>query len=122
MKTLEKISEDKDWVRYRTSCACGHDDDSLCIDIEKRTIDVEVEKAIEGDYTDMILYFNVYCPIGYWYDDSFIKKIWRRLKECTKILFTGYTMHQNTFIFRSKEHINDFIEAIQVGVKKIEEK
>lgn len=107
-----KIAEFNDSAFYRIACACGNKDHEF-------ELWLEYDKDI-NNITLMIgktLYWKYYYEFSPWYE-----KIYRRLFAGLKLIFGGYLEMQADVLFMDKKHIEGFIEALQEGITKIEEK
>jgi len=103
-------------VWYNIMCDCT--DDSHDISVE-----------FEYDKDANMLFLNFYKQINYskefnyvFENDTLIDSIknkigviWRRLKDATKLLFTGYIEMSGDFVLKDKQHIQDFIDAMVEG-------
>lgn len=104
---LEKVRETDDWIMWTTTCQCmSH---NLVVEIE---YDKEFDMAM----------FNFYHDVGWSETETNIfKSIWKRIKAASKILFTGYLSLNESFMFRDKQHIEDFQKALQLSINKMNE-
>ena len=102
---LEKVKETDDWIMWTTTCQCM-----------SHNLVVEIEYDKEFD----IAMFNFYHDVG-WSDreDNWFKGLWERIKASSKILFTGYLSLNESFMFRDKQHIEDFQKALSLSIEKI---
>ena len=122
-KPMRKVMIIGEWdksrsIMFRAECDCGHQDHDM-------TIDIEIDK---NDIVSINFYKKMAVNAYYWYDpnDLFfdriigkVKSVWKRIKVCTEILFTGFTKMESEFTFLEKEHIEDFIKALEYGKEKI---
>lgn len=119
-----KVSHTSTWdipmsntsVWYNIMCDC-------CSEDHDTTMEFEYDKDMN------MLFLSFYKTINYskefsyvWDDDTLvdtiknrIEVIWRRLKDATKLLFTGYVEMDGDFILQDKQHIQDFIDALIEG-------
>jgi hypothetical protein len=107
-----KVDEFDDSVFYRIACTCGSKDHEF-------ELWLEYDKDI-NDITLMIektLYWKYYYALSSWYE-----KIYKRLFAGLKLILGGYLEMQTDVLFMDKEHIEGFIEALQEGLVKIEQK
>jgi hypothetical protein len=105
MKTFDL----KDATFYEVSCDCG---------VHECNMTLELEYAPEFDEIFMNFYKRVAISV-YWNDANFLTRIWRRIKYCLQIIFTGKIELTETHIFRDIEHIDAFIEAMKEGKEKM---
>ena len=103
-------------VWYNIMCDCTDNDHDTSIEFEY-------------DKDANMLFLNFYKQINYskefdyvFEDDTLIDSIknkigviWRRLKDATKLLFTGYIEMSSDFVLKDKQHIQDFIDALTEG-------
>ena len=50
---------------------------------------------------------------------SFFEKVMRRIKTAVKILFAGYAETQGDFIFRDREHLQDFTATLEEAARQV---
>ena len=102
MNAIERITNDSKDAVFKTSCLCSSDEHDLTIWIDKD----------EGFATE--IFFNVIGPYPYsWCEDNPLITFWHRIKGALRILFTGRIVYQECFMFRDKEHVQDFVNALQ---------
>ena len=104
-------------IWYNIGCDCGSGEHDT-------NIMFEYDKSID------ILFLNFYKTISYskefghlYYEDDTlvdvikdkIKVLWKRMKDATKLLFTGYVEMESDFILKDTQHIQDFIDALIEG-------
>lgn len=110
-------SKEETSIWYNIGCDCGsggHDTNIM----------------FEYDKSTDILFLNFYKTISYskefghlYYEDDTlvdvikdkIKVLWKRMKDATKLLFTGYVEMESDFILKDTQHIQDFIDALIEG-------
>lgn len=105
MKTFDL----KDTTFYEVSCDCGVPECNM-------TLELEYEPVFDQ------MYMNFYKKVAisvYWNDVNFLARMWRRIKYCLQIIFTGKIELTETHIFKDIEHIDAFIEAMKEGREKI---
>jgi len=110
MNTIENCADTdwKDTAYYRTSCDCGSNEHMLTVWMDK-----------EDDWPTLTMYFQVYGPTPY-RPDKWWQRIWQRIVGAVTILFKGKIYYEEAFIFRGKDHVRDFIKALEVGLGKLE--
>lgn len=96
MFRVMKIAEYSNAVFYKADCACSDNTDIITIELELISNDFGISQT---------LYYN--------------KKHYSFLDRL-KILFTGKTPYEPSFIFDSKEQIKSYIKALQEGVEYLE--
>lgn len=98
MAEIETIGSWPDNTKsFRTTCSCGG-----------HYIDIWIEK----DMNDLYLMFT--STIGYWEDwhSPFYIRYWERIKRAASLLFLGRIDHEESFTFRSDNHIKEFVETL----------
>jgi len=105
-----KIDEFDYSVFYRVACGCGskNHDFELWLEYDEKLNDITlmIEKT---------LYWKHHYELSPWYE-----RIYKRLFAGLKLIFGGYLEMQADVLFMDKKHIEDFIEALQEGIIKIE--
>lgn len=104
---LEIETDYNDFVSFNTSCKCHSSDHRLSVIVEK-----------EYDTIEMSIFFKVSSYDRY--DASFWNKIVNRFKRAFRILFTGDADLEGEFIFRSREHCQDFVNTMQEAINQVE--
>ena len=112
---FEKTYDSNDMVMFQTTCQCGSDDHIL---------HVTVEDWHDGkDEPLPVVTFDFKCKrrdAGY--REGFFEKIWERIKDACKILFTGQIVVDGSFIFRyGDNHLKDFRSALDEAIRQVEE-
>lgn len=105
-----KMDEFNDAIFYRIACACGDSDHDFMLWLE-------YDKEID-DITLMIekkLYWKDYFSTCSWYE-----KAWKRLRDGIRLIFGGYLEMTSDILFMDKEHIDEFIKALEEGRNKIQ--
>jgi len=114
VNTWDTPSDTSVW--YNIMCDCTDDSHDTSMEFEY-------------DKSANMLFLNFYKTIsyskqfGYMFEDNTlldsiknkIEVIWRRLKDATKLLFTGYIEMNGDFVLKDKQHIQDFIDAMVEG-------
>lgn len=108
------VSKIKEWkgssLWYKVNCACGNGDcDSL--------ITFEFDEDFGG--VDVNFYKTVMWG-AYYQKEWWFQRLWLRIKMATQILFKGYTELEGTFLIQDRDHMDDFITALQEGREKME--
>ena len=103
---IEILDDFNDFVFFKSTCRCSSDRHSVTVCVERL-----------GNENAASMYFE--CG---WRDnpeDSFAKCIWERLKTACRILFRGECYMDEEFIFRSKEHLEDFQNALSEALEQV---
>lgn len=92
-------------VLYKTNCACLENRHSQLLELSYDAEDVKL---------------TIYATCDIWEaDDSFIDKIWQRLKVSWKILVTGVYQAEHSFLMVGEDQVDDYIIGLQEGLSKI---
>lgn len=121
METLKNITEveymgyvPEDQVLFRATCGCvdPYHDQNL-----------RLEFLDMGNSNSAILELSIDHKMHYpdWNERNWFKKIWKRIKFASKLLFTGYIELDGGFMFSGEDAIKDYIKALQSGMKKLKE-
>jgi hypothetical protein len=104
-----KTAEYEDSVVYKAICACtdSYHDQTLWVEYNK-----------EVNHLELTIYSDLIYPD--WDEDTWLKKIWKRVKTASKLLFTGEIEISSSFLFDKKESIQDYIKALKEGMNKVE--
>ncbi len=113
MTISNNVMKIKEWkgtqVWYRVGCACsGETCDSTIIfefDEDFGLIDINFYKTIIWN--------------EYWNNKWFHQRWWARIKVACKVLFKGYIELEGNFMIEEKEHLDEFIKALQEGRTKM---
>ena len=101
MNTIEKISS----TVFKTTCMCGETDHQLTIIF---TNDEDQFYCLE---------FRLLAPVPYVFSgmnaNNWFEEIWERIKAAFHVLWFGRIECMEEFMFRDKEHLEDFIKLIQ---------
>jgi hypothetical protein len=98
-------------IFYRAACECGSEDCDLTLELEK---DSDIHQIT------LALYKDLYWA-AYWHDDDkWYKNLWLRIKAALRILFIGRIKVEESFLFGSREQIEDFIKALESGMEIID--
>ena len=109
IKTVEKTGDFPSSTFYKTTCSCGDHD---------LTLEVEYDEKIN------LISLNIYVDteIGEFYKwDNWYQMTWFRIKTIFKIIFGHELKFEAWFLFKGKEHIEDFITALREGMGKLKE-
>ncbi len=99
-------------VWYRVVCSCGCGDSDITLELEK-----------EDDVKGMV-FLNMYQKMSasaYYGDTNFFKILLTKLKMVCTIFFKGYIEVEGSTILEGKEHIDNFIQALEEGKRRIED-
>jgi len=104
---LDKFGDHSIW--YRIACDCGSKECDTYMEFE---FDKKVNMLFLNFHKDVIV-----CEP---YDDKEniidkLERYWIRFCKSMKLLFTGYLKMEESFILQNKDHINNFIDALQEG-------
>jgi len=100
-----------DAIFYRASCDCG-----------SKECDVSLELEFDKDFNEIIL--NMYKDLRWdsrW-GDNWLIRLRERIFGSLRILVTGRVRVEAAFIFDGGEHIRSFIDMIESGVAKLEQR
>ncbi len=101
----------EDFVMFKTTCEC-------CL--PNHAITVSIERSGDTDSMPMVtMYFTCACS-DFDAEGSLLDKLWRRIQTAAKILWTGSVETQGSFIFRDREHVQDFATPLQEAVQQVE--
>jgi hypothetical protein len=101
----------EDFVMFKTTCEC-------CL--PNHAITVSIERSGDTDSMPMVtMYFTCACS-DFDAEGSLLDKLWRRIQTAAKILWTGSVETQGSFIFRDREHVQDFAAPLQEAVQQVE--
>lgn len=103
-----RVNEFKDAVYYSVSCDCGDPEHIITIEICKDT----------PQFLDLNMYAKVVTSV-YWGSDNWFKRLMKRIKISTTVLFKGWIELEETFLLRGEDHINSFIKALEEGKSKL---
>jgi len=131
-KKVSLLDKYNDMIMYRAECSCGDNEHDVTIEIEvdKKfgSISLNFYKDISFSHyyiyrdvlwSDKILKDkNIFSAILYILENSLVyygKVLWCRLKNSSRLMFTGYLKMESDFMIDSDEHIDNFILALQEG-------
>lgn len=112
---FEKVSDFGDFVIYKTNCDCMDDNHQLTILIQYN------QEQLEAN-----LYFKtiLHDPFVFNGKDSrfvlFFKNLFWRITNALKIFLLGEIILDEAFIFRGKEHLQEFGQALIDISEKVE--
>ena len=107
-----KTAEYDDTIFYKSSCACNDDE---CM------LNLVLEKDKDFDFVTLLMYQTLKYA-SYWGTDNWFSDKWKRITGALKLLFTGELSVENSFLFESDKHIDEFINALQESRKKLKTK
>lgn len=110
---FELIKDHPDWKVFKTSCECLHPEHDCTVELEH---DKEFKMLIMtlSSKTNLTEQY-------YWYEHSFFKRWWMKLKTCTKVIFNKPLQFESSLIFRGRNHIEDFADFISLLAKDVEQ-
>jgi len=103
-KGVMKTMEFENVVMYRATCAC-HDQNH----------DVTISFEYDEDSNEIELYFYKNIDWSISWNDSWYKRIWRRITGSLKILFTGFIELEADFLIQDMDNIDNVITAMIDG-------
>lgn len=106
---ISKTSEYDDSVIYKAQSSC-------------HCCDMDIIMEIEEDLNELEISFHKKIGISSEYDLNWFKEVWNQIKLGFKVLFTGYSEMIGSFYFQDEEQINDFVEALSEGMRKLKNK
>ena len=95
----------KDYISFKSECRCM--DHDLRVTFEK------------GVLNHVSLTFEDKIYIIEQYNISFLKRLWSRIKIVFKILFKGYCEFDYQFIFKDKNHVDEFMKYMNDSYDEI---
>lgn len=94
--------KDKNFYSFKSECSCfSHD------------ISVFFEKEENSEMVSLSFYDKVYLG------ENTDRPFWSRIKAAFQILFKGYFEVEHGFIFKGKEHVDDFMQYMTNGYNTI---
>lgn len=95
-----------DFISFKSECDCfAHD------------LKIIFEKDKDFDFVSLsfedTMYFDEYTNGG------FFSRIWFRIKMAFQFLFKGYVEFDYEFVFKNKDHIDEFMKYMNNSYKKI---
>ena len=104
-----EIEQDHDrYVIFRTTCDCGCGNHS-------------VKVIVDEEYDIPIVSMFYECGWRDDWDTSWRKTLWRRFRCACSLLFKGQLYLDEDFIFRSGEHLEDFLHALEQAVEQVKQ-
>lgn len=94
-----------DYISFKTECSCYAHDMHVTFNIDEDNL---ISLSLEDK-----MYIDEY------YDFPFFKRIWYRIKTVCQILFKGYFDFDYQFVFKGKEHIDEFMKYMNTAYKEI---
>jgi hypothetical protein len=114
-----KMSEFEDAVFYKAQCNCMDDTCTHTIELEMQ--DLKVNNVVEHRDISLNFYTDCYLADYFGKDRNLISKMWFRIKYAFILIFTGKIMMEQYFMFNGKKAIQDYIDALQEGINKLDE-
>jgi hypothetical protein len=123
METLKNITEVEymdhpldDQVLFRAVCGCvdPYHDQELRLEY--------LDFGKDGnDMSAGMLELSIDHKMHYpdWNESNWFRKIWKRIKVASKLLFFGEVELDGGFMFSGEEAIRDYIKALQYGMKRL---
>ena len=109
---IEVTYDYKDFVVFHTTCKCGDN---------SHVLGTIVEDDDENPYPETALYF----PCGRFEVSrtwlNLPKRIYKRIIDSFKVLFTGELDVSDEFMFRDKSHVKDFRSNLDEAIKQVED-
>lgn len=99
-----------DYESYRAHCSCSYPLHSQDI-----TISVESDAVLSVTIASTLRHCNYKTEYG-----NVFKRVYNRLKSAIKILFTGSVEVETEYIFQSRQHVEDYINALKTGIENVE--
>ena len=138
-KKISLMNEFEESIMYRCECSCGDNEHTVTLDFE---IDKRFGSGSLNFYKDIsfshhyiyrdVLWFdkileqkNIIAALLYYLKNTIIYPIrvfWCRLKNASRLLFTGYLKMESDFLIDEGEHLDNFILALQEGRDMLMEK
>lgn len=101
--------EFKDLILYRAQCSCL---------AEEHTHDIIIEYLKDFNHINIEIVTNLEF---YDYEENWFLKMWSRIKLAFRVIFIGHGYLSSTLIFDGIEQVRDYINALNEGIKKMEE-
>ena len=108
---IETERDDEDFIMFKTTCDCSSNDHS---------VGVIVETLGKDDKRPLV---SLYFKCGrrdHYINTNIFQRIFRRISDSLKILFTGYLDLDEEFIFRDTKHLRDFRNTLEEAIKQVE--
>lgn len=102
-------------VMYRAICLCTDSHHDQTLSLEYNTYNDEQPGLLE-----LTIFHEIWYPD--WKEDNWFKKIWKRIKVSSRLLFTGYVELEGGFMFSGQDAVLDYILALKGGLKKLEKR
>jgi hypothetical protein len=141
-KFKKKISVKDKWensITYRCECACGSTEHDVTLDfeIDKKFGDISLNFYKDISFSHYYIYRdvlwfdkileqkNIIAALLYYLKNTLIYPVrifWCRLKNASRLLFTGYLKMESDFLIDEGDHLDNFILALQEGRDMLMEK
>lgn len=108
-KLIAKTGEWDDCIMYKAISSCNCCDMSIMLEVDEDTkmLEVSFHKKV-GMYSE--------------YQELWWKELWERIRMACRILFLGQTEMEGSFYFEDKEQLDDYVLALQEGMRKMKNK
>ena len=113
MTISNNVMKTNEWkgtsVWYRVGCACSGE-----------TCDSIIAFEFDEDFGHIdINFYKTIIWNEYWNNKWFWERWWSRIKVACKVLFKGYIELEGNFMIEEKEHLDEFVNALQEGRGKM---
>lgn len=105
---IEMQRDNARYVIFRTTCDCGMDNHSIKVIVDEKHGTPIVSMFYECGWRDG-------WKLRWW------KVLMERLKAASSILFKGRLCLDEEFIFRSGEHLEDFLKTLKQAVEQVKD-
>jgi len=133
MRVSDNGDENHESTFWRAQCSCMDDDHThtMCMEFDKDHgvtlslwADIDWAKyngyiGEEIDEGDETITFGKVTWLG-WFKEG-LQVFWSRLKVASRVLFIGRIETTYEHIFEGQEQIQDYITALQIGLKKVQD-
>lgn len=102
-------------VMYRAICSCTDFHHDQTLSLEYNTYNDEQPGLFE-----LTIFHEMWYPD--WKEANWFKKVWKRFKVSSRLLFTGYVELEGGFMFSGQDAVLDYILALKEGLKKLEKR
>lgn len=107
-KNVEVVADDKNHVTFKTTCQCFSDRHTVTVMVYRESYGIDVSLWFSTTWND-----DLDAP---WY-----RRFYTRLKTAIRVLFIGELTTENEFLFRNKEHIQEFTDTLEEAIKQVGE-
>lgn len=109
MYNIIKTVDLPDYLDFKSECQCGAHD-----------LHVTIERDAEGGFVSLGFYDGVYL-VNQLEDAPWYKRLWKRLRIAYKVLFHGQCEIEYEFVFKNREHVNEFVDFLNNSLAKMNE-